>query len=82
MRDAGMLDGDFLVVDRSIAPQHGYIVVAIIDGEQLVKRLSVKNGKTALLAENPAYPPLVLKEGQELEIWGVVTGLFRRFASY
>lgn len=73
MIGAGIFDGDILVVDRSIKPQHGAIVVAALDGELTVKRLSQASGKTALLPENPEFPPIHLKEGQELQIWGVVT---------
>lgn len=78
MEGARIFDGDILVVDRSIDAQHGHIVVAFVDGERLVKRLHHRDGRVALLAENPAYPPLEVCEGMELLIWGVVTGRFAR----
>lgn len=78
MQDADIDDGDILVVDRSIDPAHGHIVIAFVDGERLVKRLHRKRGKVALLAANPAYPPLELRDGNALEIWGVVVGKFKR----
>lgn len=78
MQDADIDDGDILVVDRSIEPAHGHIVVAFVNGERLVKRLYRRGGRVALLAENKAYPPLVLTEGAEMEIWGVVIGLAKR----
>ena len=78
MQDAGILDGDILVVDRSVTPQHGHIVVAFINGERLVKRLYKRAGRVALLAENPDYPALELSGDLELVVWGVVVGKFQR----
>jgi len=78
MQDAQIFDGDILVVDRSIEACHGHIVVAFVNGERLVKRLYRRGGRVALLAENKSYPPLVLTEGAEMEIWGVVIGLAKR----
>lgn len=62
-----------LIIDRSLEAKHNDIVVAILDDELTVKRLYRRGGKLALIAENAAYPPIVLNEGQELNIWGVVT---------
>ena len=78
MEGAEIFAGDILVVDRSIAPRHGHIVVAFLNGERLVKRLHHRAGRTALVAENPDYPPLEINEGLELVVWGVVTGKFKR----
>ena len=78
MQGAGILDGDILVVDRSVTPQHGHIVVAFINGERLVKRLHKRAERIALLAENPDYPALELTGDLELVIWGVVIGKFQR----
>jgi DNA polymerase V len=78
MEGAEIFDGDILVVDRSIKARHGHIVIAFIDGERLVKRLYDRAGKLALVAENPKYPPLVVREGNELSVWGVVVGRFKR----
>ncbi|MBP4049439.1 translesion error-prone DNA polymerase V autoproteolytic subunit [Chromobacterium violaceum] len=79
MRDAGILDRDLLVVDKGLAPRHGDIVVAVVDGEFTVKRLHRKDGRCALLAANPAYPPIVPEDGQELQIWGVATACVRKW---
>lgn len=79
MQGAEIFDGDMLVVDKSIRPRHGQIVVAFVDGQRLVKRLYRRAGRVALLAENPLYPPLEINEGMELLIWGVVTGKFKHF---
>lgn len=80
MEGAEIFEGDVLVVDKSVEAQHGHIVVAFVNGERLVKRLHCRNGKVALIAENPKYPPLVIKEGVELIVWGVVIGKFKRMA--
>lgn len=80
MEGAEIFDGDILVVDKAVAPRHGHIVVAFVNGERLVKRLHSRHGQVALIAENLAYPPLVIQEGAELVIWGVVVGKFKRFA--
>ena len=81
MQGAEIFDGDILVVDKSIRPRHGHIVIAFVDGQRLVKRLYQRNGRTALLAENPHYPALEIREGMELVVWGVVTGKFKRFGA-
>lgn len=78
MQGAEIFDGDILVVDKSIRPRHGQIVVAFVDGQRLVKRLYRRSGRVALLAENPSYMPLEIREDQELLIWGVVVGKFKR----
>ena len=78
MQGAEIFDGDILVVDKSIRPRHGQIVIAFVDGQRLVKRLYRRAGRVALMAENSAYPPLEIRDGMELLIWGVVTGKFKR----
>lgn len=81
MQGAEIFDGDILVVDKSIRPRHGQIVIAFVDGQRLVKRLYQRAGRVALLAENPAYPVLEIRDGMELLIWGVVTGKFKHFGA-
>ena len=78
MEGAEIFDGDILVVDKSVSAQHGHIVVAFVNGERLVKRLYSRDGKVALIAENSKYPPLVIREGMDLFVWGVVIGKFKR----
>jgi DNA polymerase V len=75
---AGILDGDVLVVDRSIGPKHGMIVVAVVNGEMCVLRLDRKSGSWVLDPENRDFQPLRIRPGQDLEIWGVVTGMVRK----
>ena len=78
MIGAGIHDNDLLVVDRSVNPVHRSIVIAVIDGEFTVKRLYKRAGKIKLLAENPDYAPIELQDGQELQVWGVVTSVIHR----
>ncbi len=75
MTGAGIHNGDLLIVDRSLEPSHGRIVIAVIEGELTVKRLWRRDGCLRLLAENPAYAPIEVGADQELVIWGVVTSV-------
>jgi DNA polymerase V len=81
MINAGIFDGDLLVVDRSIAPRHGLVVVAALDGELTVKRLEMAGQRLRLLPENPAYPPIEVGEEQNCHIWGVVTSVVHEMTS-
>lgn len=72
MREAGIQEGDLLVVDRSITARHGDTVIACVDGEFTVKQLQI-TPMLALLPANPDYQPLYLQAEQSLEIFGVVT---------
>nr|WP_315025301.1 translesion error-prone DNA polymerase V autoproteolytic subunit [Brevundimonas diminuta] len=73
MTGAGIQDGDFVVVDRSLKAKPGDVVVAMIDGLFSVKRLRRHGTRLALDFDSPAMPPLVLDEAAEAAIWGVVT---------
>ncbi len=79
MNGAGIFDGDLLVVDKSISPSSGNIVIAIIDGDLTVKRLVLRDNKTILKPENLRFKEIELKEGQELQVWGVVTSTIKKF---
>lgn len=70
---AGILDGDFVVVDRSLKVKPGDVVVAIIDGMPSVKRVRRKAGRMILDFDNPTMGHLELDEASEAVIWGVVT---------
>lgn len=73
MRDAGIADGDLIVVDRSVRPAMGDVVVAALDGEFTVKRLARDaRGAPVLRAANPAYRDIPVGEEGELSVWGVV----------
>jgi DNA polymerase V len=73
MTGAGIHNGDLLIVDRSIEPKPGRVVIAVINGEHTVKRLHREGDRLLLLAENADYAPIVVSELEELHIWGVVT---------
>lgn len=75
---AGIFDGDEIIVDRSIRPRDGHVVVAVIDGEMTVKRLRLRGTGVVLSAENPEYPAIEVPELSELQIWGVVTRSLHR----
>ncbi len=79
MVEAGIFDNDILVVDRAIKPRHGHIVVAIVDGDFAVKQLYQRQGRTKLKAANPTFPDIVPKDGQTVEVWGVVTSSIKQF---
>jgi DNA polymerase V len=79
MINAGIQSGDLLVVDRSIEPINRKIVIAAVDGELTVKRLSIKRGKSWLLPENDAFSPIEIKDEQDMVIWGVVTSVIHQF---
>ncbi len=75
MLGAGIHHNDILVVDRSIEPVPGKIVICALNGELTVKRLDRDNGLWKLKAENPAYPDIAIHEELEMVIWGVVTNV-------
>jgi DNA polymerase V len=75
MIGAGIHTGDLLVVDRSLEPKNGNVIVAALDGDLTVKRLSRRNGVVRLLPENKDYQPIAIQDGQSFEIWGVVTNV-------
>lgn len=72
MTGAGIFPDDLLIVDRSVEPRSGHIVIAILDGEMTVKRLWIEKGRVELRAENDAFPPIRLSGVMDLDIWGVV----------
>ena len=78
MLNAGINNGAILIVDRSLEPKHGDIVIASVDGAYACKRLQLVP-KVGLLSENIKYPPIFLKNGQELDIMGVVTAAINQF---
>jgi DNA polymerase V len=80
MVEAGIFDNDILVVDKAIKPRHNHIVVAVVDGDFTVKRLYQRQGQTKLKSANPTFPDIVPKDGQTIEVWGVVTSSIKQFA--
>lgn len=80
MEGAKIFNGDILVVDRSVTPLDGCIVVAAVYGEMVVKRLSKHAGRVELLSENAEYAPISINDAEDIFIWGVVTGSARIFS--
>jgi len=81
MTEAGIFDNDIMIIDRAIRPRHNHIVVAIVEGEFTVKQLYQRGGRMKLKAANPTYPDIVPKDGQTIEIWGVVTSTIKQFVA-
>ena len=79
MVGAGIYDGDLLVVDRSLTPSSGDIVIAVLDAELTVKRLIMRDGMVILKPESSDFKEILLKDGQELQVWGVVTSATKKF---
>ena len=77
MTGAGLFPGDIAVVDRSVEPTPGCIVLALLDGEFTVKRYRPGDGKVLLQAENPAFPDIEVTAERSFEVWGVVTKSIR-----
>ena len=72
MINAGNKDKDLIIVDKSLIAKPGDIVIAMIDGEFTIKRLSIKNDELYLKAENHNYPDFSFKNHIDVQIWGVV----------
>lgn len=73
MIGVGIYDGDTIIVDRSIDPQHNHIVLAVVDNSFTVKRLYKRGNQIKLVSENEQHTDITFSEFQELTIWGVVT---------
>ncbi len=75
MIGAGIYNNDILVVDRSIKPSNGSVVIAVLDGQLTVKRLENIRGKIILKPENNKFQPIQISESNDLTIWGVATSV-------
>jgi len=72
MKGAGIFDGDLVIVDASVEPKNGDIVVAVLEGEMTLKRLKRNGSRVLLMPENSAYPVIEIQPEDNLTIWGVV----------
>ncbi len=79
MKNAGIFDGDLLIIDKSLEPQDGKIAICQIDGEFTVKRIKKEKEVVWLIAENDEYKPIKVTEENELMIWGIVTASIKKF---
>ena len=75
MINAGIHDGDTLIVDRSLEPADKKIVIAVLNGEMTVKRLRKLRGRLYLMPENDSFQPIEVAEGSDFQIWGVVSSV-------
>lgn len=74
MMEEGICEGDILVVDRSLEPEHGDLAVCCVDGEFTLKRLRIlEGGRIMLMPSNRRYRPIEILPGMEFTVWGVVT---------
>lgn len=73
MINAGIFDGDILVVDRSIQPASGKIILGVLNGEFTVKRIEKRKAKLFLIPENEDFRPVEISPEMDFKIWGVVT---------
>ncbi len=80
MIGAGMHTGDILVVDRSLPPQNGKVIVALLNGEFTVKRLKIENKQIYLAPENPRYPVITVGAESDFQVWGIVTYVIHRLS--
>lgn len=79
MHKAGIGNGDVVIVDRSISAKNGKIVIAVVDGEMMIRRLEKTGDKLRLIPESDLLSPLEIDEFQSCEIWGVVTYVIKEF---
>lgn len=79
MKDAGIFDNDVVLVDRALSPRSGQVVVAVVDGEFVCKILWLRAGGLKLKAANPTFADICPKEGQAVEVWGVVVAAIKQF---
>ena len=77
MINAGIYDGDIVIVDRSVKPVNGKIVIAVIDGEMLIRRYEKTLNKLLLIPETPKLSPIDVSEFSDFTIWGVVAHIIR-----
>lgn len=73
MKNAGIFSGDTLIVDKAVSPEDDSIVIAVLNGEFMVKRLQKKGEELFLVSENPNYKPIKVLPDNDLTIWGSVT---------
>lgn len=78
MINAGINDGDILVIDRSLPVTNNKIAICFVDGEFTVKRIAIQEDKILLLPENPNYKPIEVSKENEFVVWGIVTYVIKK----
>ncbi|MDF1611627.1 LexA family protein [Stygiobacter electus] len=79
LKNAGIDDGDLLIIDRSLEPQNGKIAVCYIDGEFTAKRIKIKKDEIWLMPENENYAPIKVGKDNDFLVWGIVTHVIKSF---
>lgn len=72
LKNAGIEDGDIMVIDKSLPPTHGKIAVCFLDGEFTAKRILIENDRVVLMPENDDYKPIIVTEENDFVVWGIV----------
>ena len=78
MINAGLHNGDLLIIDKSIEPKSGNIAVCWIDGDYTVKRIKITKDTIWLIAENDKYKPIKVTKENDFLIWGIVTTIIKK----
>ena len=79
MINAGIYDGDLIIVDRSLEPRSNNIVLAVIDGEFTIKKIQKKNNTIYLMPDNKDYNPILINDNMDFQVWGVITHCIHHF---
>lgn len=79
MIESGIHDGDVVVVKRQSSAENGQIVVALVDGEVTIKRIYFHEDSIELRASNPGVEPIYVNRGQDLKVYGILVGLYRKY---
>ena len=77
MINAGILHGDIVIVDKSVKPVNGKIVIAVLDGEMMIRRYEKTFNSCRLIAESDSISPVEVNELSNFKVWGVVVGMIR-----
>ena len=77
MREAGIDDGDIVLVDRAVAPAHGHVVIAVVESEFICRHLARQGAALRLCAADTAVSDIHPREGEEFQLWGVVTTVMK-----
>jgi DNA polymerase V len=78
LKDAGVDNGDLLVIDKSLAYRNGVLAVCYINGEFTLKRIRIEGNTLLLMAANQDHEPVAVKEGADFSVWGIVTHIIKK----
>ncbi|HOJ77080.1 MAG TPA: translesion error-prone DNA polymerase V autoproteolytic subunit [Bacillota bacterium] len=78
MKDAGVDDGDLLIIDKSLGYRNGALAVCFINGEFTLKKINTDHGRLLLMPANEAYQPIEVKAEDDFMVWGIVTHIIKK----